>query len=132
MYDGENFKVGRSHDFPFHRSGGIFTERGTDQVSDRGYVPGCLKVTLVPRYCEDKIVDYKVLLVFRRGVKKCLTFVSCVCRVVISRMYIMDNILSSTKKEIINNFPIESTHPPCSTHGGNFELRNTSVYIVCS
>jgi hypothetical protein len=30
-------------------------------------------------------------------------------------MYIMDNILFSTKKEIINNFPIESTTPPRST-----------------
>ena len=46
-------------------------------------------------------------------------------RVVISRMYIMDNIVFSTKKEIINNFPIESTYPPRSTHGGSFELPNT-------
>ncbi len=46
-------------------------------------------------------------------------------------MYIMDNnIHFSTKKEIINNFPIESTHPPCSTHGGSFEHPNTlGAYI---
>ena len=49
--------------------------------------------------------------------------------VVISRMYIMDNILFSTKKEMINNFPIESTHPPRSTHGGSFELPNTLVFV---
>jgi hypothetical protein len=45
----------------------------------------------------------------------------------------MDNILFSTKKEIINNFPIESTHPPRSTHGGSFELPKTlSVDITYS
>ena len=27
-------------------------------------------------------------------------------------------------REIIDNFPIESTDPPRSTHGGNFELPN--------
>jgi hypothetical protein len=60
-------------------------------------------------------------------------FVRCTCRVVISRMYIMDNILFSTKKEIINYFPIESTHPPRSTHGGIFELPNTlRAYIAFS
>ncbi len=39
----------------------------------------------------------------------------------------MDNIIFSTKKEIINNFPIESTHPPDSTHGGIFEISNTLI-----
>ncbi len=47
-----------------------------------------------------------------------------------SRMYIMDNILFSTKKEIINNFPIESTYPPRSSHGGIFELPNTSALTL--
>jgi hypothetical protein len=86
---------------------------GTDRVSARGCVPG---------YHPDRFRLLRLLIVER---------ICVLCgRVVISRMYIMDNILFSTKKEIINNFPIESTHPPHSTHGGSFELPNTlNVYI---
>jgi hypothetical protein len=39
------------------------------------------------------------------------TFVCCTCGVIISRMFINDNIHFNSKRNIIDNFPIESTPP---------------------
>jgi hypothetical protein len=56
-------------------------------------------------------------------------FVCYVCGDVTSRMFINDNILFNSKRNIIDNFPIIyrlSLHTPlCSTHGGRFDLPNT-------
>ena len=45
--------------------------------------------------------------------------------VIISRMFINDNILFNSKRNIIDNSRLSLRTPLRSTHGGSFELPNT-------